>query len=333
MQLVDKNILITGGAGFIGHHLVKSLSPKNSVYVIDNFKRGIPRRLDGVPGVQVLNLDITDLSKLLKIQNKIDVCIHLAAINGTKNFYERPIEVMNVGVKGVINILEFCSTKGIDKVVVASSAEVYQRPKVIPTPEDIELIVPTHTNPRYSYGLSKIFTEFYSLHYGNNNENLSVSIFRPHNVFGEDMGYKHVIPEFILPFVKAKLEKKSTVLIETKGPIYSSRAFCYVSDIIDGIEIISQNNNRGVYNIGNPVSKKITDILETLSEITGLDVEIDDSSNEHSGSVSERVPDIHKIQNLGFSPKVSFFDGLERTYKWYEKNYHLYEQERVNEYL
>ena len=91
----------------------------------------------------------------------------------------------------------------IPKVVVASSAEVYQKPKTIPTPEDIELVVPSHLNPRYSYGLSKIFTEFYSLHYGLQKD-LSVSIFRPHNVYGEDMGYKHVIPVFMLPFFIAK---------------------------------------------------------------------------------------------------------------------------------
>ena len=220
----------------------------------------------------------------------------------------------------------------IKKAVVASSAEVYQKPKIIPTPEDVELIVPSHKNPRYSYGLSKIFTEFYSLQYGLH-RNLSVSVFRPHNVYGEDMGYKHVIPEFILPFVKSKLENKKNVSIKTKGAIDSSRAFCYVSDIIDGIEAISQLSSTGVYNIGNPEPFSIRDVLSTLSEISGLDFKIDESQNKHVGSVTERIPDISKITELGFYPKINFLKGLTKTYNWYLENYHLFNKEKNNKYL
>lgn len=331
-QVKDKKIVLSGGAGFIGHHLLNRLAENNIVHVIDNLKRGLSRRFNDNENIHFHQIDITNFDDLISLNKEADIFIHLAAINGTENFYERPIEVMDVGVLGIINVFKYCSAISIPKIVVASSAEVYQKPKILPTPEDIELIVPSHNNPRYSYGLSKIFTEFYSLHYGLQKD-LSVSIFRPHNVFGEDMGYKHVIPEFILPFIKAKFDNQSNVTIKTKGPINSSRAFCYISDIIDGIEAISGNNTSGVYNIGNPVSIKIKDILIMLSDITNLEVKIDDSTNEHIGSVTDRIPDIRKIKSLGFSPKVNFFEGLKRTYKWYEKNYHLYEKERVNKYL
>jgi len=328
----DKKIILSGGAGFIGHHLLNRLAENNIVYVIDNLKRGLSRRFNDNQKVHFHQIDITNIDELMSLDEEADIFIHLAAINGTENFYQRPIEVMDVGVLGIINVFKYCSAMSVPKIVVASSAEVYQKPKILPTPEDIELIVPSHSNPRYSYGLSKIFTEFYSLHYGLQKD-LSVSIFRPHNVFGEDMGYKHVIPEFILPFIKAKFDNLSSVTIKTKGPINSSRAFCYVSDIIDGIEAISGQNSSGVYNIGNPVSIKIKDILMMLSDITNLEVIIDDSNNEHIGSVTDRIPEIKKMQSLGFSPKVNFLEGLKKTYKWYEENYHLYEEERVNKYL
>ena len=331
-SIKNKRIILSGGAGFIGHHLLNRLATNNTVYMIDNLKRGLLRRFNENENISFHQIDITDLDQMVSLKQEADIFIHLAAINGTENFYQRPIEVMDVGVLGVINVFKYCAEMSIPKVVVASSAEVYQKPKTIPTPEDIELVVPSHSNPRYSYGLSKIFTEFYSLHYGLQKD-LSVSIFRPHNVYGEDMGYKHVIPEFMLPFLKAKLENKKSVLIKTKGPINSSRAFCYISDIVDGIEIISDQSSSGVYNIGNPTSINIKDILLMLSDISGLELQIDDSKNEHLGSVTERVPDISKIESLGYLPKINFLEGLTKTYNWYLKNYHLYEEEKINTYL
>lgn len=328
----NKKIILSGGAGFIGHHLLNRLATNNTVFMIDNLKRGLLRRFNENENINFHQIDITDLDQMVSLKQEADIFIHLAAINGTENFYQRPIEVMDVGALGVINVFKYCAEMSIPKVVVASSAEVYQKPKTIPTPEDIELVVPSHLNPRYSYGLSKIFTEFYSLHYGLQKD-LSVSIFRPHNVYGEDMGYKHVIPEFMLPFLKAKSENKKTVLIKTKGPINSSRAFCYISDIVDGIEAISDQNSSGVYNIGNPTSINIKDILLMLSDISGLELQIDDSKNEHLGSVTERVPDISKMVSLGYSPKINFLEGLTKTYNWYQKNYHLYEEEKINTYL
>jgi|TARA_B110000438_G_scaffold264163_1_gene276625 UDP-glucose 4-epimerase len=331
-SIKNKKIILSGGAGFIGHHLLNKLAIHNMVYVIDNLKRGVSRRFDDNKNIFFHEIDITNLDQMIALNQEADIFIHLAAINGTENFYQRPIEVMDVGVLGVINVFKYCSQMSIPKVVVASSAEVYQKPKILPTPEDIELIVPSHSNPRYSYGLSKIFTEFYSLHYGVQKD-LSVSIFRPHNVYGEDMGYKHVIPEFILPFIKAKLANETSVLIKTKGPIDSSRAFCYVSDIVDGIEAIAGQNTSGVFNIGNPASINIKDILLMLSDITDLELQIDDSANEHPGSVTDRIPDISKIEELGFLPKINFLEGLTKTYDWYLNNYHLYQEERKNTYL
>lgn len=333
MHIKDKKILITGGAGFIGHHLVKRLAPNNQLTILDNYRRGIPRRLDEIKDIDLLNIDITDSIALNKINDQYDILIHLAAINGTSNFYDRPIEVMDVGVKGIINILDFCTQKNIKKVIVASSAEVYQAPKVIPTPEDVELIVPTHTNPRYSYGLSKIFTEFYSMHYSSKNKDISISIFRPHNVYGEDMGYKHVIPEIILQFFAAHSADKKSIEIVPKGPVNSERSFCYISDILDGIELISDRSVQGVFNIGNPVSTKIIDIFNYISTLTNINYSLKASRDEHPGSVARRIPDIKKISYLGYIPKVDINSGLHKTLDWYFSNESLIKNEMKNIYL
>lgn len=332
MEPMKKKIIISGGAGFIGHHLVKRLAINNAVTVIDNMTRGAPRRLQNIPNVKLINADITCLESLRKLKLEGDVFFHLAAINGTENFYKRPIEVMDVGVLGIINAIKVCNQMEIKKLVVASSAEVYQTPKISPTPEDVELIVPSHTNARYSYGLSKIFSEFYSYHYNENSE-LSISIFRPHNVFGEDMGYKHVIPEIIIQFLNAKLSQSDAVDFIPKGNINATRAFCYVQDIIDGMLLISDPNIHGVYNIGSKEVIAIKDIINSVSKIFGISYTIKDYIDTHPGSTPHRVPDISKLSLLGYMPKTRFHDALKSTIDWYEKNYYLINKETKNIYM
>jgi len=262
-----KFIAITGGGGFIGHHLAKKLSKTNNILVIDNFMRSVPRRLDGI-NVDIENCDIEDLNQLEDVFKKynIESLFHLAAINGTDNFYNFPIKVMDIGISGCTNILRLSKKYDVQRLLIASSAEVYQTPKKIPTPEDIELVIPAVQNPRYSYALSKIYTEFYSYQFGIQN-NMNISIFRPHNVFGPDMGYKHVIPEFIIGFVRAVKESKEFFELKPKGSLQSKRAFCYIDDIISGLEILLQKNcNTNVYNIGTSNIIEMNQILVHLAK-------------------------------------------------------------------
>ena len=109
--------------------------------------------------INVIDCDITNYDMLNNALTKINIdkIFHLAAINGTENFYNAPLKVMDVGVLGCFNILKYAKHNLVNKVIVASSAEVYQNSEIIPTPEDIPLIVPDVKNPRYSYGLSKIY--------------------------------------------------------------------------------------------------------------------------------------------------------------------------------
>jgi len=332
MEPIKKEIIISGGAGFIGHHLVKRLAKNNNVTVIDNMTRGVPRRLQNLSNVNLINADITCLESLRKLKLEGEIFFHLAAINGTENFYKRPIEVMDVGVIGIINVIKICNERKIKKLVVASSAEVYQTPKISPTPEDVELIVPSHTNARYSYGLSKIFSEFYSYHY-NENSDLSISIFRPHNVFGEDMGYKHVIPEIIIQFLNAKYDQLGIVDFIPKGNVDATRAFCYVQDIIDGMLLISQSDIDGVYNIGSKEVIAIKDIINSVSKILDVSYCIKDYIDTHPGSTPHRVPDISKLSLLGYMPKTRFHDALKLTVDWYKKNYNLINKETKNTYM
>src|SRR3546814_9308729 len=104
-------------------------------------------------------LDVRDKDGLVSLLKGVDAVFHLAAVNGTENFYNRPELVLDVGVRGALAVCEACVAAGVSDLVVASSAEVYQTPAVVPTPEDIPMIIPDSLNPRYSYGGSKLISE------------------------------------------------------------------------------------------------------------------------------------------------------------------------------
>ena len=121
---MNKTILITGGSGFIGSSLVSklSLSSKNKIIILDNFSREKKYRLFNSKNIKIIKTDIT--KKIPKISQKVDEIYHLAYINGTSNFYRHPIDVMDVGVKGLFNILQFSKNKKVKKFILASSTSL-----------------------------------------------------------------------------------------------------------------------------------------------------------------------------------------------------------------
>lgn len=144
-----------------------------------------------------------------------------------------PIHVFNVGIKGIFNILEICNDYKIKNFFLASSSEVYQTPNKIPTSENEMLKVPDVYNPRYSYGAGKIISEMLSLYYGKKFFKKMI-IFRPHNVYGEDMGHEHVIPELINKALKNKKNK----YIKIKGKGKEIRSFIYINDFMQAFDLI-----------------------------------------------------------------------------------------------
>src|SRR5215218_821288 len=138
----------------------------------------------------------------------IDEVHHLAFVNGTEFFYSAPELVLDVGVKGMINVIDACRAAGVGRLVLASSSEVYQTPPRVPTDETVPLVVPDPANPRYSYGGGKIISELMAINYGRRHFD-RVLIFRPHNVYGPDMGFEHVIPQFVLRLKRAMAQCKT----------------------------------------------------------------------------------------------------------------------------
>ena len=133
-----KNFLVTGGTGFIGSAITKYLIKNNyKVSVLDNNSRGKLSRLNDVKGkFSFIKGDVRNMNKVLSACRNKDAVIHLAYVNGTETFYKKPVEVLDIAVKGIINVIESCIKNKIREIYIASSSEVYQTPSKIPTTEN-----------------------------------------------------------------------------------------------------------------------------------------------------------------------------------------------------
>jgi nucleoside-diphosphate-sugar epimerase len=316
------HVLVTGGAGFLGSALVRRLLKEGrQVRVLDNGFRSSPGRLaDVLDQIDLVQGDICRPETVDLAVKGVDCVVHLAAINGTENFYRYPQLVLDVGLRGTLNVVDACKKHRVSQLLVASSSEVYQNAPVIPTDETVPLVVPNVLNPRYSYGGSKIAAELIAINYGRTDFE-RVVIFRPHNVYGPDMGWEHVLPQFILRALDAIRSAKSNKIdFEIQGDGSQTRAFTYIDDLVDGLMLLLvQGKHLNVYNIGNP--QEIT-MLEVAAKVLGHfgrePVFVHRPLPE--GSAPRRCPDIRKLQALGFEPKISFDEGLPPVVAWYTRH-------------
>ncbi len=306
----SKKILVTGGAGFLGSYLSENLSNENEVVIFDNgFRTGFVNT-DKLSNVSIIQGDITSQDDWKKLPTDIDFVFHLAAINGTKFFYEIPDKVLKVNVQGTFNFMEWIANTNAKRFFFASSSEVYGFPKIFPTPETESLIIPDPLNPRFSYSSSKIIGEIIAI---NNTKTIGIdfTIARFHNIYGPKMGFEHVIPEFIRKCVR---EEEFSV----QGDGLESRCFCYISDAIDGIKIISEHKEgrNQIFNIGTNEEVTIKDLILQLEKVHGKSICPNFVEFKNAGT-KRRVPDISKIIKLGYKPKTSLSKGLKMTYEWY----------------
>ena len=304
-----KTFLVTGGSGFIGSNICKLLISKNyNVKIFDNNSRGsIDKIRDFKKKVKFIKGDIRNKTLLDKAMKNTDVVIHLAYVNGTKNFYKEPVKILDIGVKGILNVLDGCIKNKIKELYLASSSEVYQTPKRIPTDENESLKIPNIYNPRYSYGGGKILTELMGVHYGKKFFKKLI-IFRPYNIYGSRMGKDHVVPDFL-----KRLKKSKGKRFKIQGSGNEIRSFCHIEDFIAAFNLLlTKGKHLSIYNIGTDERIKIRDLAYKMSKILNRKISIKKSPLA-KGSTKIRVPDITKIKNLGFKPKLNLDKGLRKS--------------------
>jgi nucleoside-diphosphate-sugar epimerase len=200
----------------------------------------------------------------------------------------------------------------------------------VPTDESAPLCIPDPLNPRYSYAGGKLISELIALNYGRARME-RVVIFRPHNVFGPDMGWEHVIPQFIVRMKRDLAQAEAgSVRFPIQGTGKQTRAFVYIDDFIDGLMLVLEKaEHLGIYHIGTMEEVTIEALAAMIGEYFRARVIVMPTEPAFGGT-RRRCPDIHKLTALGYLPRWPLRQGLEVTARWYDEHSHLCPNEKVN---
>jgi nucleoside-diphosphate-sugar epimerase len=325
MNIAGTRFLVTGGTGFIGSALVRGLLRDGArVRSLDNESRGSHHRLSDLAGderarLELVEGDIRDPAAVARAVEGMDSVVHLAYVNGTEFFYSRPELVLEVAVKGMVNVLDGCIAHGVRDLTLASSSEVYQTPPHVPTDESAPLAVPDVLNPRYSYGGGKIISELLAVNYGRKHFS-RVVIFRPHNCYGPDMGEEHVIPQLVRRLHERARATTGPITLPIQGTGEETRAFVYVDDLVEGVlRLLADGQHLNVYHVGTDEEVSIKDLVQALGRVMGRQVQVETGPLQPGGTL-RRCPSIGKLRALGYAPRVSLEEGLRRTIPWYTQN-------------
>lgn len=309
--MTKQKIVVTGGAGFIGSHIVEYwYSQGAEVHVIDNLRSGFLTNIEMFPGIVFYKGSITDRDLVFKVMNGTDYVHHLAAFISVPESIERPDECYDININGLINVLDASKEFGVKKIIFSSSAAVYGA-----NPESPKRIT-TIAEPKTPYGLTKLEGEehlksFYQLH------NLGTVSLRYFNVFGPRQDPKSQYAAAIPIFIYRALKNEPIIIY---GDGSQTRDFIFVKDVVEAnIVAATEPNVNGVFNIGSGVAISIKDIAKIIIKETGSKSEIV-YEDERPGDIKHSLASISETeQALNFSPKYEIKTGLKKTIEYFQK--------------
>ncbi|BEV11577.1 NAD-dependent epimerase/dehydratase family protein [Asticcacaulis sp. DW145] len=314
-------IVVTGVAGFLGFHLARFLLARENTEVIgvDNLVRGVHdqalQSLTSHKGFSLIKADLSDESAVAALPIDVDYVYHLAAMNGTQNFYERPMDVIRHCTLPTMLLAEHYGKHArLKRFIYAGTSESYASTVTrfnwpVPTDETVPLSIDDITNPRWSYAMGKMHGEVVTAQAGRAYD-MAYSIVRFHNAYGPRMGDKHVVPDF---YARAR-----DGIFELYG-YEDTRAFLYVDDAVRGTALIGETAACAgqIVNLGGAREITMLELGQLMLEVRGIKAEINCHPSP-SGSVKRRAPDLTKLRELtGFEETVSLSRGLELTAKFY----------------
>lgn len=316
------NILVTGGAGYIGSNLVDALlNDGHRVFVVDNLSTGKVANIQhhlGNPRFRFVNDTILNEDLMDRVIAEVDQIYHLAAVVGVKHVVDDPLNGIYTNVTGTEVVLEK-AYKYWRRTVIASSSEVYGKNTEAPLHEDSDRLFGPTTVARWSYAMSKAVDEHFAFVYAE--KGLPVSIVRYFNSYGprlDPKGYGSVIAKFV---TQARLGQPMTVFADGS----QTRCFTFISDTVRGTILagtLPEAIGR-VFNIGSNRETKIEDLAKMIRKLLGSDSEIvhvpyQNVFGENFEETRRRVPDIRRAQEvMGFRAETPLEEGLEETIDWF----------------
>ena len=293
-------ILVTGGAGFIGRHLVESFLKEHEITIYDNLSNSSKSDIIHLDKVNFIKGDILDYDTLLESSKGIDVIIHLAAKMDVTESVINPKETMNVNVNGTQNVLKCCVQNKINKIIFASSAAVYGD-------NDDTITEESQTSTLSPYGESKLLAENKIISFVEKN-NLDAVILRIFNVYGK--GQTEQYAGVITKFANNITQNESLTIY---GDGQQTRDFISINDVVEAYHYALENIHKkkgNVYNIGSGTSTSITQLAELMIEQSGKNLQINYADTK-KGEIKHSVADVTLAKNeLDFIAKIKLKDGL-----------------------
>ncbi len=295
-------VLVTGGAGFIGSHIVEHFQGKAEVRVLDNLRSGYRENLQGLEH-EFIEGSITDRAVVEEAVEGVDYIFHMAAMISVPESMGKPIECVEINTTGTLVVLEEAARGGVKKMCFSSSAANYGDNPVVPK---IETMLP---EPKSPYAITKLDGEYYCDMFTREGK-LDTGVMRYFNVFGprQDPGsaYAAAVPIFI-----DKAARNETITIFGDGE--QTRDFIYVKDIVAANVFLAMNDTEsGFYNVAYGGRLTINDLAQKIIELTGSSSKIE-YAPERPGDVKHSMASVDKIMEAGFKPTSNFDEGLQAT--------------------
>jgi nucleoside-diphosphate-sugar epimerase len=312
--MTGSRVVVTGGSGFIGRHLVRGLVAAGAeVSVFDSAE---PAGDAVVAGVRYLTGDIRNPEQVSQaITEGVDVVYHLAAVVGVDQYLARPLDVIDINFSGARTVLEQASVVGA-KVVVASTSEVFGKNPAVPWAEDGDRVLGPTTADRWAYSSSKALTEHLTFGFVRQRD-LRATIVRYFNVYGPGQRPAYVVSRSI----HRALNGHPPVVYDHGG---QTRCFTYVADAVRGTMLAGSSDaaNGKAFNLGSTRESTVGEVIELVTKLTGLGdpaLEVDTSAalGPAYQDLARRVPDTTRAREvLGWTCETDLADGLAMTIDW-----------------
>lgn len=304
-------VVVTGGAGFIGSHIVEHwISAGAEVHIIDNLRSGFLANVQLFPQAIFHEVSITEREKVFRILENAEYVHHLAAMISVPESVDKPHECVEININGLLNVLDACKENGVKKIVFSSSAAVYgENPE---SPKRTEM----RPQPKSPYGITKLDGEYY-LQFYNEQYGLGAVSLRNFNVFGQRQDpksqYAAAVPIFI-----AKALKNEPITIYGDGE--QTRDFIFVKDVVKANILAATNESvNGVFNVALGKASSINEIAKGIISLTNSKSEII-YQPERKGDIKHSLADVeHTTKKLDFMPDFTLQKGLDETVSFFKK--------------
>lgn len=301
-------VLVTGGAGFIGSHIVEYFQGKADVRVLDNLRSGFMHNIEPFD-VEFIEGSITDADKVRQAVKGVDYVFHLAAMISVPESMDKPIECVEINTNGTLTVLRGAADAGVKKLVLSSSAAIYGDNPTVPK---LETMCP---EPKSPYAVTKLDGEYYCKMFADEGW-LNAASLRYFNVFGPRQDPKSQYAAAVPIFIHKALRNEDIMIF---GDGEQTRDFIFVKDIaVANVYAATESKGTGVYNVAYGNSQTVNELAEKIIKLTGSKSKINHGP-ERAGDVKHSCANIDNVKSTGFVPSGDFDAGLKQTIDFFSK--------------